>query len=136
MQVYLVLPPKKKRTLGLLDLLLQPPPITRSPPLGSIHDLCLLLALDHRVKRDLARVERRRPAQIRVAGKYHYGGVGREGRVEGDELRAQRGLGSRERFWRRLCRRGCYNRCIRRRFRLQPCPNNSDQSSPTHPSTE
>jgi hypothetical protein len=63
---------------------------------------------------------------VRVAGKYHRGGAGRERRVERDELGIQRDLGSRERFWRRLCRRGYHDRYIRR-------PNNSDQSSPaTH----
>jgi hypothetical protein len=64
-----------------------------------------------------------------VVSKYHHGGAGREGRVEGDELRVQCGLSCRERFWRRLCWR---DRRIRRRFRRQPCPSKNDQSLPPH----
>ena len=74
-------PPKKKPTLGLLDLL-QRPPIARGPPLGSIHLLRLLPALDRRLERDLAYVERRHLERIRVAEKDHHGGAGRERRVE------------------------------------------------------
>jgi hypothetical protein len=66
-----------------------------------------------------------------VTSEAHHGGADREGRVQGDELRVQCGLSCRERFWRHFCRR---DRCIRRRFRRQPCLNNSDQSPPTHSS--
>ena len=69
-------PPKQQPTLGLLDPL-QRPPIARSSPLGSIHLLCLPPALDRRLRRDLARVERHHPARIQVAGKDHHGSAGR-----------------------------------------------------------
>ena len=112
-------PQKQQPPLGLFDFFLQRPPIARSPPRRPIHFLCFFPALDRRLERDLACIERRHPTRIRVACKYHHRGACWKGRVERHEVGVQCRLRSGECFWRGLCRRGHDGR-IRRRFWRHP----------------